>query len=305
MELRELRGFLTVARTGSFTKAAEALFLTQPALSLQIKALEKSLGEPLFERHGRRLLLTPAGRILLERAEQIWGLVEQTGEEIAALKGLAGGRLVIGTNDSNCLYVLPESVRRFRREFPHVELHLTNGHSTQVVAWVVEGQADFGLVTLPIVNAHIESRPLFRREDVLVCAPGHPLSARAAVTLEHLVEYPLLLLDKGSVSRTLLDQMLAESGLLPKTVMAVGSIEVIKRYVEIGLGVSIVPRFTAEQEIREGRLYAASLDWLPDRAVGIIQRRQGYLSSAARVFLDILEQDVANKWGAEAFTPDC
>lgn len=305
MELSQLRGFLTVARTGSFTKAAEALFLTQPALSLQIKALEKSLGEPLFERRGRRLLLTPAGRILLERAEQIWSLVEQTGEEVAALKGLAGGRLVIGTNDSNCLYVLPASVRRFRREFPHVELHLTNGHSTQVVAWVVEGQADFGLVTLPIANAYIESRPLFRREDVLVCAPSHPLCAQAAVTLEHLVEYPLLLLDKGSVSRTLLDQMLAESGLLPKTVMAVGSIEVIKRYVEIGLGVSIVPRFTAEQEIREGRLYAAPLDWLPARAVGVIQRRQGYLSSAARVFLDMLEQDVADRWGAEAFAPGC
>ena len=305
MELSQLRGFLTVARMGSFTKAAEALFLTQPALSLQIKALEKSLGEPLFERRGRRLLLTPAGRILLERAAQIWSLVDQTGEEIAALKGLAGGRLVIGTNDSNCLYVLPASVRRFRREFPHVELHLTNGHSTQVVAWVVEGQADFGVVTLPIANAHIESRPLFRREDVLVCTPGHPLCAQAAVTLEHLVEYPLLLLDKGSVSRTLLDQMLAKSGLLPKTVMEVGSIEVIKRYVEIGLGVSIIPRFTAEQEIREGRLHAASLDWLPDRAVGVIQRRQGYLSSAARVFLDLLEQDVADRWGAEAFAPGC
>jgi DNA-binding transcriptional LysR family regulator len=303
MELHQLRGFLTVARTGSFTRAAEALFLTQPALSLQIKALEKSLGEPLFERQGRKLLLAPAGRILLRRAEQILGLVEQAGEEVQALKGLTGGRLVIGTNDSNCLYVLPDPVRRFRAQFPAVELHLTNSHSTQVVAWVAEGQADFGLVTLPVLNPGVESRPLFRRADVLVCAPGHPLCMQETVTPGELVTHPLLLLDRGSVSRVLLDQALAEAGLLPQMVMEVGSIEVIKRYVEIGLGISVIPRFTAEQEIQGGRLHAARLDWLPDCSVGVIQRRKGYLSPAARMFIEVLEDHIVGRWGAPAPAP--
>jgi DNA-binding transcriptional LysR family regulator len=297
MELYQLRGFVTVARTGSFTRAAEELFLSQPALSLQVKALEKSLGQPLFERHGRRILLTPAGRILLRQANHILELVEQADTEIVALKGLAGGELVIGTNDSNCLYVLPDLVRRFRVQFPAVELHLTNSHSTQVVDWVIEGKVDFGLVTLPMMDASVESRPLFQRRDVLVCAPGHPLCAQAAVTPEEIVTHPLLLLDKGSVSRGLFDQTLAKAGLLPQIVMEVGSIEVIKRYVEIGLGVSVIPRFTAEQEIREGRLHTAQLDWLPACSVGVIQRRRGYLTPAARTFLDLLEQHVAERWG--------
>jgi DNA-binding transcriptional LysR family regulator len=297
MELTQLRGFATVARMGSFTRAAEVLFLSQPAMSLQVKALEKEFGQPLFERRGRTLLLTPAGKILLERAEQILRLVEQADEEIAALKGLAGGTLVIGTNDSNCLYILPDLVQRFRSEFPAVELHLTNSHSAQVVAWVVEGQADFGLVTLPVLHTAIESRPLFRRQDVLVWGLDHPLCGQSAITPEELVMHPLLLLDKGSVSRVLLDQALAEAGLLPQMVMEVGSIEVIKRYVEIGLGISIIPRFTAEAEIAAGRLHAIPVDWLPERFVGVIQRREGYLSPAAQTFLDLLDEHITEHWG--------
>jgi DNA-binding transcriptional LysR family regulator len=241
-------------------------------------------------------LLTPAGRVLLERAEQILSLVEQTDDEIAALKGLEGGSLTIGTNDSNCLYVLPALVQRFCSEFPSVELHLTNSHSAQVVEWVVEGRADFGLVTLPVLHTAIESRPLFRREDVLVCGPDHPLCGQETIMPQDLVLHPLLLLDKGSVSRVLLDQALAEAGLLPQMVMEVGSIEVIKRYVEIGLGISIIPRFTAEAEIEAQRLHAIAVDWLPDRFVGVIQRCRGYLSPAAQMFLNLLDGHVAECW---------
>jgi DNA-binding transcriptional LysR family regulator len=260
---------------------------------LQIKALEESLGEAVFERKGRTLLLTPAGRLLLERAEQILGLIEQTNEEINALKGLERGHLNIGTNDSNCLYILPDLVQQFRRQFPNVELSLTNSHSSQVAAWVSEGAVEFGLVTLPILDMQLESHPLFARQDVLICHPGHSLSEQSTVTPEDLVEYPLLLLDKGSVSRTTLDQTLAQADLTPKTVMQVGSIEVIKRYVEIGLGVSVVPRLNVEHEVRAGRLHAIHLDWLPVSVVGIVQRRKGYLSPAARMFLDMLKEHIA------------
>ena len=303
MELNQLRGFVTVARTGSFTRAAEELFLSQPALSLQVKALEKAVGEPLFERQGRRILLTSAGHVMLKRAEQILGLVQQAGEEVQALKGLTGGRLVIGTSDSNCLYVLPDLVQHFRANFPDVALYLTNSQSTSVAELVAEGLVDFGLVTLPVVNLQIESRPLFRREDVLICAPGHPLRARLSVTPQELGEYPLLLLDQNSHSRKLLDQALAEAGVIPAQVMELGSIEVIKRYVEIDLGISVVPRFTVETEVQAGRLHAIPMDWLPDCFVGIIQRRNGYLSPAAQMFLGLLEQHVAERWGALTTPP--
>jgi DNA-binding transcriptional LysR family regulator len=293
MELNQLRGFVTVARLGSFTRAAEALFLSQPAMSLQVKALEKALGEPLFERRGRTLLLTPAGRVLLERAEKILDLVKQVGAEVQALKGLEGGRLVIGTSDSNCLYVLPDLVQLFRSHFPKVELHLTNSQSSRVAELVATGQVDFGLVTLPVMDARIESRPLFRRDDVLICAPEHPLHARSSVTLQELGEYPLLLLDQSSRSRNALDQVLADAGVIPKSVMELGSIEVIKRYVEIDLGISIVPDFTVKAEVQSGRLCTVPVDHLPDSLVGVIQRCNGYLSPAAQTFLGLLEQHVA------------
>jgi DNA-binding transcriptional LysR family regulator len=289
MELYQLRSFVTIVRTGSFTQAAEELFLTQPALSLQIKALEEGLGEPVFERKGRKLLLTPAGHLLRERAEQILGLIQTTNQEIDALKGLQHGTLNIGTNDSNCLYLLPDLIQQFRRQYPHIEIHLANSHSSQVAGWVREGRVEFGVVTLPILDPQLESQILFTREDVLICQPDHPLGRVSTVTPKELVAYPLLLLDKGSVSHTMLTQTLAQANQTPGTVMQVGSIEVIKRYVEIGLGVSVVPRLNAELEIRAGRLRAIRLDWLPVSLVGIVQRRKGYLSPAARVFLDMLK----------------
>jgi DNA-binding transcriptional LysR family regulator len=296
MDLNQLRSFLRVARAGSFTQAAKTLFVTQPALSIQIKALEEELGQPLFERQGRQLQLTAAGQVLRERVEQILGLVEQTQQEIAALQSLKSGRLTIGTNDSLCLYLLPNLIQFFCERFPGVELHLTNRHSTEVVSLVVEGVVDFGLVTLPVLEPRIEARPLFWREDVLICSPGHPLTEQHSVTLEDIIRYPLLLLDKGSHSRILLDQMLGRAGLIPKVVMELGSVEVIKRFVEIDLGVSIIPGFTAEAEIRAGRFHAIRLNWLPNQAVGVVQRRKGYLSPAAQMFLELLKHHVPEVW---------
>ncbi len=292
MELNQLRGFLAVAQAESFTKAAKKLYLTQPALSLQIKALEEELGESLFERQGKQLLLTAAGRVLLERANQILGLVEQTQQEMKAVHGLKMGRLTIGTTDSNCLYLLPTLIQFFREKFPGVELHFTNRHSAEMVGLVVEGSVDFGLVTLPALDARVEAEPLFWREDVVICGPIHPLSESSSVTLEDLIEYPLLLLEKSSTSRLLLDQMLVRAGLVPRKLMELGSIEVIKCFVELGLGVSIVPGFTVEEELKLGRLYAIRLPWLPARAVGIVQRRKGYLSPAGQMFLKLIKNHV-------------
>jgi len=302
MELHQLRGFLEVARTGSFTRAAEALYITQPALSLQVKALEASLGEPLLERQGRTILLTPAGRILLRQAERILDLIAQTEQEFSDLRGIVRGQLAIGTNDSYCLYLLPELVERYRDRFPGVELYLTNCCSTEVASLVAEGKVDFGLVTLPVPNRGVESKPLFWREDVLVCAPAHPLCSQSAVTLQQVVTYPLLLLDRGS-SRTLLDKLFSQAGLTPKIVIELGSIQVIKRYAEINLGVSIIPKFAAEYEIAEDRLHATHLDWSPPRAVGIIRRRTGYLSPAALKFIELLDDYASEHWSASSAGP--
>lgn len=296
MELYQLQGFLEVAQAKSFTLAAQKLFLTQPALSLQIKALEEELGESLFERQGKKILLTPAGRLLQERAGQILGLVGQAQQEIQAARELRTGRLVIGASDSLCLYVLPAVIQFFHEKFPGVELQFVNRQSAEVVSLVAAGAIDFGLVTLPVLEPKVETEPLFWREDVAICPPAHPLAEVSSVSLAMLAEYPLLLLEKSSHSRVLLEQMLAKTGVMPERVLELGSVEVIKRFAALKLGVSIIPAYTVETEMKAGQLYAIRLPWLPTRSVGVVQRRGRFLSPAGQMFLKLLKNHVPNVW---------
>jgi DNA-binding transcriptional LysR family regulator len=292
MNLNQLEGFLETVREGSFTRAAEKLFLTQPALSLQIKALEEELGESLFERQGKQLRLTDAGRVLQQRAEQILDLVQQTRRDVSAHKELRQGRLSIGTNDTNCLYLLPSVLRSFHERFPGIELSLTDRKSSEVVKLVAEGTVDFGIATLPLLDPRIETYPLCWREDIAICSYQHPLAVRDRVSVEDLAQYTLLLLETGSSSRRVLEQMLAEQGIIPAMTMDLGSIEVIKRFAEINLGVAIVPGFAVADEVKQKRLRAFRLDWLAPRTIGIVQRRNGYLSPAAKIFLRLLKNHV-------------
>lgn len=292
MDLDQMRGFLETAREKSFTKAAEKLFLTQPAVSLQIKALETELGTKLFERRGKQVLLTEAGRLLFERSEEVLALVSRVQQDIASLDELKSGRLSVGTSDTNCAYVLPPVVKSFRDAYPGVELRLTDRMSAEVVRLVLEGVVDFGLATLPVAESRVKTEFLFVRDDVVICPAGHPLGQYSQVQFEDLVNYPFLMLEKGSTSRALLDRILLEAGLQAKVVMELGSIEVIKRFVEIGLGISLVPEVAVREEVRNKRLVAVRVDGLPGREVGVVLRRGGHLSRASEVFLEFLKAHV-------------
>jgi DNA-binding transcriptional LysR family regulator len=296
MDLNQLQGFVQVAQEGSFTRAAEKLYLTQPALSLQIKGLETELGAPLFERRNRQIYLTEVGRMVLARAQEILSRVEQIHQHVAAYQGMQTGRVQIGTSDTTCLYVLPSLVQAFRAQFPNIDIHLTNKPSDEVASLLKEGVVDFGIVTLPLVDANLEAQRLAWREDVIICHPSHPLAQRGAVAQGEVLpaalgEYALLLLEEGSTSRSLLNQLFVETEISPQ-VMDLGSIEVIKRYVEINLGISIVPKVAVKEEVQAGRLHAISVPWLPLRAVGLILRRGGYLSPASRMFLTMLQSEI-------------
>ncbi len=290
MEIYQLQGFVEVAQAGSFTRAAENLYLTQPALSLQIKALEEELQEALFERQGRSIHLTAAGQVLLERAQQILGLIDQTKQEIQAVKGLRGGRLAIATNDSYALYLLPRLIELFRRQFSAVELRVSTQPSAAVVERVLAGAADFGLITLPLLDNRVSTETLFWREDVAICSVSHPLAQEQRISLKQLIEFPLLVLETGSTSRRLLEQNLAGLNMAPSTLIELGSLEVIKRLVEINLGVAVVPGFTVEEAVQNGRLQALRLEEIPPRTVGIVKRRNGYLSPAAQMFIKMLKE---------------
>jgi len=288
MEISQLRSLVAIVREGSFTRAAEKLFVTQPALSQQMKALESELGVQLFERRGRRITITAPGALVLARAEGMLAQLQQLHDELAALNGMAQGRIRIGTSDTVCLYLLPPVVQAFRHLHPAVEIHLTNRPSREVVALLIEGAIDFGIINLPVNEARIESEYLCERTELAICAPDHPLAAQQQATLAELVAYPLLLLEKGTTSRALFDQLLTQAGFAPQ-VTNLGSIEVIKRYVEINLGVAIVPAMAVEAETRAGRLHTLALPWMPARAVGIVRRRTSYITPAEHAFVELLQ----------------
>lgn len=294
MNLNQLEGFLAVVREGNLTKAAEKLYLTQPALSFQVKALEEEFGQTLFERDGKQMRLTGAGQVLKERARQILDLVEQTRRDVTGLKELQRGQLMIGANETTSLYILPPVIQAFRERFPGVEIHLTLRQSAEIVALVAAGEVDFGIATLPLLDPRIKTEPLCWREDVAICGYQHPLAEKQHLYLADLAQYTLLLLEKGSTSRVLLEQMLAQQGLIPPMTMNVGSIEIMKRMAEINLGVAILPGIAVKNELKAHQLRVFRLEWLQPRALGLIQRRSGYLSPASQFFLKLFKNRVPN-----------
>lgn len=296
MEWSRLEAFRAVAREKNFTRAAARLFRTQPAVSQAVAALEADLAEKLFIRQGRQVRLTQAGEVLLAHAEEAFRLLDQGRRQVAALKGLEAGELVVCASDTTCCYVLPEVLGRFRREHPGVEVKLINRPSPAAAALVAGYEADLGIVTLPLEHGGLRTRRLIPREDVAVCAPSHPLAKRRRAALEDLLAYPLLLLDRGSNTRAYIDQRLDATGRAARIVMETGSIEVIKRLVRLGFGVSIVPRVSVLEEVQAGSLAAVSVFRRAEcRHLGLITPRQGTPSPAAEVFIRMLAEYAARK----------
>ena len=297
MEVMQLRALVMIHREGSFTRAAERLHVSQPALSQQIKALERTLGAPLFVRSGRRNRLTAVGELAVARAEQALAQLTQLQQDVASLAGLQQGRVHIGTSDTICLYLLPPIVRAFRQHHPQIEIHLTNRPSQAVVELLQRGEIDFGIVTLPVQGEKLESLYLCDWQEVAVCAAGYSIDsageARAApvadLALDALIRHPLLLLERGTTSRGFLDHAFVQAGAVPR-VMELGSIEVLKRYAEIELGVAIVPELAVQAEVAAGRLRAFALPWLPRRAIGLIRLRDQYVAPAAQALSDLIQQ---------------
>ena len=293
MDLYQLRGFYEIVREQSFTRAAEKLFLTQPAISLQIKALETELQEMLLERNRRQIRLTPAGEILFLHARDIFARLEEAHSDIAALKSVLRGRLAIGTSDTNCTYILPGLLAEFRGRHPEVELDIRNRMSPEVGNLVLNDEVEFGLATLPVKHRDLFGEALFERRDVLICPPDHALGKRKRVGLKQIAEHPFLALERGSTSRQLLDELFRQEGLELQVEMNLGGIEILKRYVEIGLGIALVPEVAVEEEVAAGKLHALQVNGLVKRKIGLVEHKGRRRSQATTAFLDLLEEFVA------------
>lgn len=293
MDFERLNAFQAVVREKSFSKAAQKLFKTQPAISQAIRALEEELGERLLLRQGRTIQMTQAGRILFEHVQQAFEALEQGRTRIEALKGLREGRLTIGTSDTTACYILPPVLQVFRHRYPGIELLISNRPSPVVLRQVVSHEVDLGIVTLPLRHPKVVVQDLLAREDVVICSPHHPLSGRTSIELKDLGNDPLLLLDKGSNTRSFIDQRLEAAGVTPNIAMELGSIEVIKKLVHLNFGISIVPRVAVQSEIERNVLCAIRVFHVQEaRRLGVIYLRGGYLSLAAQTFLKLLIEEV-------------
>jgi LysR family cyn operon transcriptional activator len=296
LSIEQLNSFRALAETESFTKAAEMLFRTQPAISQTIRSLEDILGERLFIREGRIASLTPAGQILLDYVNEAFDTLEQGLFKIDSLKDLTEGHLTISTSDTTAYYVLPDVLMEFRKKYPGIDVRIHCKPSPVSAEQVISREADVGIVTLPVANPKLTSESLIIREDVAICSPSHALSGRKKISLRELQEYPLLLLDRGSNTRAHIDRLLIKENINPKIVMELGSIEVIKKLVQLDFGISIVPLISLHTELKENKLKAIRIFKKSEcRELGIIYPSKGIHSPAAKEFIKIIKNYIRMK----------
>ena len=288
MDYDQLNSFLEVARLQSFSLAAEKIFRTQPAISAQIRLLEQECGEKLFDRSGKKVMVTPAGEILQRYAQQMLTLHKEALQAIAELNHTPRGKLSIGANEATCLYVLPKTFANFKRQYPLVQISIYRNFSHKILQKVHEGVVDLGIVTLPQTADNMEIIPVFRDEVAAVVPKDHVLAKKKSVTVEEFSHYPLILPKTGH-TRVMLDRMLREYRNHLQVSMELASVETIKKFVGAGLGISIISRSYAQAEVAAGHLKLIPLEGLRiHRELGLIFRRDRHHSLPARVFIDVV-----------------
>jgi DNA-binding transcriptional LysR family regulator len=247
--------FRAVAEQSSFRKAAEELYLTQPAVSLQVKALEEDLGVQLFDRTGTKINLTKAGRVLLECAQQTSVLLSQAESDIAALSGEHAGQLALGASTTIAQYVLPRLLSEFCREHPRVHPTLISGNTEHIVEAVEKQKIALGFIEGPARSRDVKTEPFLEDELVLIASTAHELSERNSVSCSDLASIPLLLRERGSGTRHVIEMALERQGVKRSSlriVMELDSTEAIKSAVEAGLGIGFVSRWAMVTDLRLG-----------------------------------------------------
>jgi DNA-binding transcriptional LysR family regulator len=289
MNLHQLRLFSTVARLGSFSRAAEELHISQPSVSIQVADLERALGVDLFEQLGKRIYLTEPGRILDEYAHRILSLADEAETALAEVRGLRRGRIVVGAATTPGTYLLPQVIRRYQDRFPQVAVALEIGATARIQERVLRGELDLGVVGAGADDPHLAIEPWLDDELVIVAAPSHPLARMGGVNARGLLEHRVILREQGSATRDTVERALRDAGLMLTPAMELGSSEAIKEAVAAGLGVAILSQMAVRVDIDAGRLVMIPTpDLVIRRRFYVAVHRQKRRSEALRSFLEML-----------------
>lgn len=286
---RRLQVFYTVAKQLSFTKAAEQLFMTQPAVTFQVKQLEEHFNTRLFERSHGRIALTPAGRLVMDYAEKILGMSDEMEKRVAELSGAMGGPLLLGASTTIAEFILPQILGEFKARYPQVQAYMTVGNSETIENRVADHSIDLGLIESPSHLPSVSIEVVCEDELVLICAPSHKLAKLKGVAPRQMVGEPYVSREVGSGTREFTDQHLRECKVSPddlNIVMELGSPEAIKGVVETGLGVSIMSRTRVVKERKLGTLVAVPLQPRLIRTFSFVYPKEKFRSKLFTTFVE-------------------
>lgn len=290
INLEWYRVFFWIARTGSLTKAALRLHITQPAVSHTIKQLESALGGPLFFRTPKGATLTNEGQVLYRHLEQAFAAIEIGEKAIADMNELHAGEVTIGASDTLCKHFLLPYLERFHELYPGIRIGVTNRTTPETLALLKNGQIDFGLVSMPAHDSNVDVKKSSVLQDCLVGGRKYAeLAAASPLTPDMLSSYPLLMLESGTSTRRSLDAYAAEFGLILKPEFELGSMDLLAKFAQSGFGLAFVIREYVQRELASGDLIEIPLQSPPPaRHIGIATLRGVPLSSASRTFLALL-----------------
>jgi len=296
VEIRQLRAFVAIAESGTFTAGALRVHVTQAAISMQIRQLETEIGAKVFVRAPRHVILTEAGEQLLRRARHILREHDAALDEIAELAGAERGRLRIGSASAMVLTEqLPAILKELRKQHPAAEIAVTSGTSEVLVDQILAGEVDVAFVSLPVDVRGIKTERLSEDQLVAIASPQHKLAKQRTISAYTLAGERLILGERGGNTRRLIDQFFAQAGVTLRVAMELSRQQAIRRMVEEDMGVGIVPLQSVKEEVEKGKLIrwwieGAQINW----ELGIAQLSNGYDSPIMQKFVALAHRNFSN-----------
>jgi LysR family transcriptional regulator, low CO2-responsive transcriptional regulator len=294
LNFHQLYIFYAVASYHSFSRAAEALDITQPAVSIHIQELEKALGASLFHRRSRGLRVTEIGETVFAYAQQIFSLSNKLLETVQEMHGLQTGRLTLGASTTPGEFVLPLAIGQFRRSYPGIQVEMSIANTRSVVQRILNRELDLGMVgdhpqppsdELEIIDYLVD-------EIVLVAAPAHPLAQTRPLTLQQVADQGLIVREEGSATRSTAERYFSQMGVRPHIALSLGSNQAVKQAAVAGGGVGVISRLGVTAEVKAGMLIILDVtDWDCRRSLILVRPKDRYLSPAQRAFIQFLETE--------------
>jgi DNA-binding transcriptional LysR family regulator len=303
MEIRKLDAFCKVVELKSFTRAAEAMFLSQPTISEHIRSLEEELGQKLVDRLGRAAEVTPAGQILYGYARKIMQTRLEAIQAIEQYSGKLVGRIVLGCSTIPGTYILPELIGEFREQYPSIKATLSIGSSRIISQQVLEGELEFGVVGARWNNSGLSWNEIFSDELTLAVNPAHPWASKKSVSLQNVIQELFIFREPESGTRKVFSSILEENSLKEsdlREVAEIGSTAAIKEAIKAGIGVSVLSKRAVKDEVDCGRVVTVNIHGVNMyRPFYLVQRKNRELSPVASVFLEYLNLQENQTKGTE------